>query len=801
MPPLDGSLALPELYEWHAEHSPDHPLFVFAKEDGSVHKLCWPEVLRAVYTGVKIIRDRAHWQPGMTKAPVVAILSNSDSVPYATTTMAIMRANCTAFLISSRNSPAAVAHLLNKVGAKHLLVGDEPSMHGLCKESLDILKTQYSEATVPETSTMLGFEELYLPVSQSPSREDVPYEYKGAKEPAVILHSSGSTAFPKPITLTTRCLLERVSSISWSERDLAGHIISVHAMPMFHAMGMIFAAYTASDGIEKMNKFAPQHSRLFKEMILVTRSTKPFSYTAKHSIRRSAIIQDYEDEIADLYDTVNASAQSSIQPPTDWALPATTEYVRTVVGKVMTHAVADSVDVFQHGCDSLQATYIRNIILRALRETTKIDTRRIGDSFVYDHPTISSLAAFASSVAQGTHDSATAGTTASARIMSMRAMLAKYAADFPARPQTLLPSQPERDAVFVTGTTGSLGCHLLALLVADPKVGRVYAFNRPAKTQTHLRERQKSALVDRGLDAGIVDSEKVMLLEGSLTAEHWGLEKSAYEEIFSNIELSHRLTDLHSAWRVDFVTKLESFEVNVADSPGDVVFTEGPIEPNLAAGTGYAESKWVSEQILYTAASKTSLNALVVRVGQVCGGLDGAWNVHEWFPTLVQSALRLGCFPDDDKGVNWVPAEIAAGAIVDFSHHASNTTRTVHLVHPRPVPWHILASAVASELAVPLVPYSEWLAKLEQAYQVDKRDGLGNTEQDNNRDLRTLQLLPFFRGVAGKLDIARMAMGMPALSIEQAVARSPTLADHTIRQLGEEDVKRWLAYWRKVGLL
>lgn len=80
-----------------------------------------------------------------------------------------------------------------------------------------------------------------------------------------------------------------------------------------------------------------------------------------------------------------------------------------------------------------------------------------------------------------------------------------------------------------------------------------------------------------------------------------------------------------------------------------MVFTEGPIEPNLAAGTGYAESKWVSEQILYTAASKTSLNALVVRVGQVCGGLDGAWNVHEWFPTLVQSALRLGCFPDDDK--------------------------------------------------------------------------------------------------------------------------------------------------------
>lgn len=80
-----------------------------------------------------------------------------------------------------------------------------------------------------------------------------------------------------------------------------------------------------------------------------------------------------------------------------------------------------------------------------------------------------------------------------------------------------------------------------------------------------------------------------------------------------------------------------------------MIFAEGPLEPDLAIGTGYAESKWVSEQTLYAAASKTSLDTLVVRVGQVCGGLDGLWNTHEWFPTLVQSATKLGCFPDDDK--------------------------------------------------------------------------------------------------------------------------------------------------------
>ena len=64
-------------------------------------------------------------------------------------------------------------------------------------------------------------------------------------------------------------------------------------------------------------------------------------------------------------------------------------------------------------------------------------------------------------------------------------------------------------------------------------------------------------------------------------------------------------------------------------------------------GTGYAESKWVSEQILLTAAEKTPLDPLIARLGQICGGPDGTWNAHEWFPSMVQSAIALGCFPDD----------------------------------------------------------------------------------------------------------------------------------------------------------
>lgn len=85
------------------------------------------------------------------------------------------------------------------------------------------------------------------------------------------------------------------------------------------------------------------------------------------------------------------------------------------------------------------------------------------------------------------------------------------------------------------------------------------------------------------------------------------------------------------------------------DLPCSEVGPEHPIESELAVGMGYAESKWVSEQILYKAAEKSSLKTMVIRVGQICGGMDGAWNAHEWFPSMVQSAAKLGCFPDDNR--------------------------------------------------------------------------------------------------------------------------------------------------------
>ena len=100
-----------------------------------------------------------------------------------------------------------------------------------------------------------------------------------------------------------------------------------------------------------MNTFAPQHSRLFKEMVLVAKPSKPFEYTAKNTPRRQGMIDKYSDEIEALYEVVEATTQTSIPLPKIWDIISATNFVGAVVRSVLVHEVKDNGDIFQHGCD------------------------------------------------------------------------------------------------------------------------------------------------------------------------------------------------------------------------------------------------------------------------------------------------------------------------------------------------------------------------------------------------------------------------------------------------------------------
>lgn len=142
--------------------------------------------------------------------------------------------------------------------------------------------------------------------------------------------------------------------------------------------------------------------------------------------------------------------------------------------------------------------------MHALGKTAS--TRNLGNTFVYAHPTIGSLAEYVSEFASSAQSSVVRARDLS--IQEMKGLVEKYSSNLPAH-NAVLPNPPfDGDVVILTGTTGFLGTSLLIELVASPGVKRVYAFNRRGATSTI--ERQRRALQRRSADLPILTSPKIV---------------------------------------------------------------------------------------------------------------------------------------------------------------------------------------------------------------------------------------------------------------------------------------------------
>ncbi|KAJ8094467.1 hypothetical protein PM082_010901 [Marasmius tenuissimus] len=565
--------------------------------------------------------------------------------------------------------------------------------------------------------------------------------------------------------------------------------------------------------IERMNEFAPQHSRLFKEMILVTSPGKPFTYTAKNTTRRQAILNEYAGEIAKIYDVVSETAQSGIPPPTSWNIGPTTSFVRAVVTSVLTHAVKDEDDLFQYGCDSLQATWIRNSILHTLKDAAGLDSRIIANNFVYEHPTINRLSTFVFSLALG--GMIPKPLDDDAKKVAMNDLVETFSKDFPVSSSRSTESKTAHSekVVLLTGGTGSLGSYVLSILVNDSAVKHIYVLNRSHKGQDSTT-RLKNSFKERGLDTGNIAADKTTILEVDLSDETTlGLEDVDFKTIKD--EVTH-IVDI--AWRVDFNLSISSFRTNLKGVRNliDLAIRQGAhytfastiavcrnslesgtreelMPADTSLGSGYSESKWVAEQIIARATSSAGLRASIIRVGQLSGGANGSWTTKEWLPSLVHASAKLKCIPEDDRVVSWIPLDVAGKVFVDLLDAPSGGSRETpaifHLVHPNPVPWTSLARSFGQKLGISLVSYTEWLRLLEKS-----------STSPPFESLNAITLLDFYKNVSKKADRKDCeAFGMPILDVTRAVEASGVLGDERLAQLGEKDVSRWLEYWRSVG--
>ncbi|KAL4409870.1 male sterility protein [Colletotrichum abscissum] len=566
--------------------------------------------------------------------------------------------------------------------------------------------------------------------------------------------------------------------------------------------------------VAEANETIATHGRIVRHLITVSNPEKPFLMADKGTLKRSATIKLYADEIEELYANpreVPLSKVPRLDLSSQAALSKSIEkLLREHLG--VPHLESDT-DFFAAGMDSLQIIAAARFITASLRATNKhYSDTTIEARDMYTHVSPHQLAGHILRSGQGKANGSTA--SESENHQAMDRLYQKIRQNLihakPGRPE---PAK-EQQTVILTGSTGNMGCYLLDELIRNPHVKKVICFNRSTDGGAG---KQANAMKERGL-ASPGESGKVEFFHTNLSQPNMGLSQEVYSRLLKEAD---RI--VHNAWAVNFNMPLDAFEPhikgcrNLADFAATtekrvvLVFvstigttskwdaSRGPVpEKSLReygiSGLGYGQSKLISSMVLEDAAQVGDFPLAIVRVGQIAGPLadGGAWSRQEWLPSIIASSLVLKALPRHLSGMNttaWVPVETMSKMILDIGglteeskdyhegyFHGSNPSITTF---DKLVP--AIQQYYGRNQLPDLIPFKEWVERLEAS-----RTAPGALGADRNPGLK---LVDFYRGAASAgenipntrtHDTTRTVACSPALRSVGPV--TPELMAHWCRQ-------------------
>uniref|UniRef100_A0A0W0G571 Putative acetyl-CoA synthetase-like protein n=1 Tax=Moniliophthora roreri TaxID=221103 RepID=A0A0W0G571_MONRR len=245
MPPLDGSLKLPEIYDWHLENNPGQTLFMYESAPVGYTHLTYREIVPASHRAAERIASAMsiNLNDISDDTPPVAVVATTDTVTHFCVLLGMLKAGISYITISPRNSAAAVVHLAEKVGAEHVFYSSEPAVGKLIQESSELMVHTYSRSL--RGSRMPEFGDIF---------RDGPYPILTKRNydldfPAIYSHSSGSTSLPKPIPWTHAFLLQLAMAPVFGAVNFCNEVVAYHSASMSHGTGKHLLPYIASSGM------------------------------------------------------------------------------------------------------------------------------------------------------------------------------------------------------------------------------------------------------------------------------------------------------------------------------------------------------------------------------------------------------------------------------------------------------------------------------------------------------------------------------------------------------------------------
>lgn len=530
--------------------------------------------------------------------------------------------------------------------------------------------------------------------------------------------------------------------------------------------------------VEKANKEAPGYGRIVRSMILLAKSEKPFVRAGKGTIVRKLTETAYAEEIAGLYaNTIqHHSGKPASLTATAFRSDAINSLIRSILPESMPVSELGKTDNFYNfGLDSLKSMEALEALKCSLlshRSAAELSWLSL-DTF-YNNPTIEQLS---KTVLAFLNDGTIPGETS--HVPEMTRILEDFAG-------SLLQSQHPSTGIFtgdkisiaLTGSTGSLGTHLLEVLSNHPEVSKIYCLNRSSTAE----EQWEDVLTRRHLDR-LSGSVTITFLTVKFGLSSLGLDHHSFVGLTNECDLI-----IHAAWKVDFNQSLSSFTDNIrsvqtlanwsAVSPRrprliflSSISSVGPwnshfaetsdipeasvIDLGASLNIGYGESKQVAERLLDRAAAQYGAPVSILRVGQIGGptaSTHAKWTERELVPSMLKTSKAIGLIPTDLPPVDWIPVNVLSNIVAELAFHdlrnPSGSAKYYNVVNPSPVPWNDFFQCLKGYCgpSAKFVPLSEWVAKLE-TYK--------RTESAEISTKPALKMLNFFALMASRGPVAR----------------------------------------------
>ncbi|KAI0117598.1 hypothetical protein F4776DRAFT_673079 [Hypoxylon sp. NC0597] len=372
--------------------------------------------------------------------------------------------------------------------------------------------------------------------------------------------------------------------------------------------------------------------------------------------------------------------------------------------------------------------------------------------------------------------------------------------------------------VFITGTTGSLGVHLVEQFSLRPDVDKVVCLNR--RSNRPVETRQREAFSSRGISLPAEAQAKLWVFDTNAAKPNLGLPEPEYIWLIENV--SHIV---HNAWPMSGTRPIDAFEPHfhvlriLIDLAHAIASRRGPgfrvnfqfvssigvvghyplwsgktrvpeerVQMKSVLNNGYSDAKFTCERILDETLHKYPENfrAMAVRLGQIAGSrTSGYWNPVEHLSFLIKSSQSLKALPAFEGVLQWVPVNDVARTLVDLSLSDAAAYPIYHIDNPVGQPWPEMIEVLADALDIPqknILPFQEWVKRV-------RRSPLA-AETDNP----AARLINFLDD-----NFLRMSCGGLILDTTKTQEHSGTLSSQG--PVSAEVARKYIQAWKDMGFL